>query len=48
MTSETADDSNGLGLNLGGQFNLTENHHFLFSSVTDVYGPHYVTFYLAY
>ncbi len=47
-TRDTVDGQNGLGLNFGGQFNATENHHFLFSMGTDVHGPNHLTSYLAY
>ncbi len=51
MTYRTPDkkgERSGLGLNFGGQINITQNHHLLASAGTDVYGPRHFTLYIAY
>jgi len=47
-TPDKIDGRSGLGLNGGGQVNFTSNHHLLFSSGTDVYGPRHLTAYIGY
>lgn len=47
-TREAVEEQNGLGVNFGGQMNLTENHHLLASAGTDVRGPNRLTLYIAY
>lgn len=47
-TLDAVGGQSGLGLNFGGQINLTQNHHLLASAGTDAYGPRHFTSYLAY
>ncbi len=47
-TADKVDERNGLGVNFGGQINVTKNHHILGSAGTDVQGPKRATVYAAY